>query len=89
MEQDPHSRTNTRSEADKRLARKRHEQWVYRRATESKAGLLTSMLLAQWTIGFAAETETNPEVRRVRKHLMLQRWRKYMGDLIHAPYLGL
>jgi len=65
-----------------------HKQAVAReQAYSSRAGLLMTLSIARWAIRQAAGTETNPRVRRQRESILLDRWRRFSGDLALMPYL--
>lgn len=56
-------------------------------AYSSRTGLITTLTMARWAIHMAARTEPNPRVRRARENILLDRWRRFSGDLALMPYL--
>ncbi len=56
-----------------------------KRAESSRRGLFTLMFMADWAIRLAVRSEPNHRVRRERRQLLLDRWRRYSGNLmLHA-----
>jgi hypothetical protein len=66
----------------------RHRRWVRRAAERSRTGLFTLTLLADWAIRLAVMGERNQEVRTARRGILLERWRRYSGDLARKPSAG-
>ncbi|HSX33450.1 MAG TPA: hypothetical protein VLF91_03890 [Candidatus Saccharimonadales bacterium] len=66
-------------------AQAERRRWHLRRAMESRTGLLTSLILARWTISLAARSEGDPEVRRMRRNILMERWSRYMGSITNTP----
>ncbi len=74
-------------EGDRARKRSRKQAIAREQAYSSRAGLITTLGIARWAIRQAAGTETNPRVRRYRERILLDRWRRFSGDLALMPYL--
>lgn len=82
-----HLRSELSLDGDRERKRS-HKQAVAReKAYSSRAGLITTLGIARWAIRQAAGTETDPWVRRKRESILLDRWRRFSGDLALMPYL--
>jgi len=65
--------------------RKKKKQ-VKSHAEESRIGLFTFLVFGRWALRKAAETEPDPDVREVRRNILMRKWKRYASDLMRLSY---
>jgi hypothetical protein len=87
MEQQPRI-VSVYEDEETKQRKERRKRWAFEQAHRTRAGLLTSVLLARLSINLALRGETNKRVRKVREGLLLSRFSRFAGDLTRLSFGG-